>query len=124
MKIRSGLVALAILALVSYGAFAAYRLGLQQGHDEGATLALAVAEGVRYETTSEIGRTVGHPAAWDGLSREEFQDQMKDRSETHFAKLEAGFRHLNQWQRETATTMLWGSLSDEDERRLRQVPLP
>ena len=124
MKIRFALVVLALLALVSYGAFAAYRLGLQQGRSEGAGIAMAAAEGARHEITTEIGTTLGHPAVWEGLSREQFQEQMKRRGETHFANLQNAFRGLSPEQRDIATTALWESLSDEDERRLRQVPLP
>ena len=112
------------IALLSYGVFATYRLGVQQGRDEGAGIALAVAAGARYEVASEIGTTVGHPSTWDGLSREQFQDLMARRSEAHFADLQTALRPLPKEQREVVISVLWDSLSEEEERRLRQIPLP
>lgn len=118
--------AITLLACVFglFALFAAFRTGINRGRLEGARIAPAVAEGARYETTSKIGSTVGNPNLWEGMSREQFQERMSDSSQRHFGRLQAAWSGLESWQREAVIAELWESLSEEEEKRLREIPLP
>ncbi len=111
-------------ALISLALFSAYRIGLKQGRIDGTRIALAVAEGARYEATTKIGSIVGNPNLWEGMSREQFQERMTGDSQKHFTSLQGAMLPLQEWQREAVIAALWESLGDEDEMRLREIPLP